>query len=142
MISRFVPAEVFRLIEQEGVHSLSLVPIMALALVNCTERPKYDLSSLQWISIGGAASSPTLVREVEEKLGCTCFSGYGLTETAPVLSISPMKPGIGWEEEQRFAGESMTGYAIPGVELRVVYFDDRDVPRDGKTMGEIIARSD
>jgi fatty-acyl-CoA synthase len=142
MISRFVPTEVFRLIEREGVHSLSLVPIMALALVNCSERPKYNLSSLQWISIGGAASSPTLVREVEEKLGCTCFSGYGLTETAPVLSTSQIKPGLQPEGGQRFVTQAMTGCAIPGVELRVVDFDDNDVPRDGKTMGEIIARSD
>ena len=36
----------------------------------------------------------------------------------------------------------MTGYAYPGVELRVVDFDDKDVPHDGETMGEIIARSD
>jgi fatty-acyl-CoA synthase len=36
----------------------------------------------------------------------------------------------------------MTGYAYPGVELRVVDFDDRDVPHDGETMGEIVARSD
>src|SRR6201988_4524671 len=142
MISRFVPNAVFHLIERERVRSLSLVPIMALALVNCSERPKYDLSSLEWISIGGAASSPTLVREVEEKLGCTCFSGYGLTETAPVLSTSQIKPGLQPEAVQRFVVQAMTGFAIPGVELRVVYFDDRDVPRDGKTMGEIIARSD
>jgi len=142
MISRFVPTEVFRLIEQEGVHSLSLVPIMALALVNCPEQPKYDLSSLEWISIGGAASSPTLVREVEEKLGCTCFSGYGLTETAPVLSTSQIKPGLQPNQDQRFVTQAMTGCAIPGVELRVVDFDDKDVARDGKTMGEIIARSD
>jgi fatty-acyl-CoA synthase len=142
MMSRFVTAEVFRLIEQERVRSLSLVPIMALALVNCPERPKYDLSSLEWISIGGAASSPTLVREVEEKLGCTCFSGYGLTETAPVLSTSPLKPGLQPEGDQRFVTQAMTGFALPGVELRVVDFEDNDVLRDGKTMGEIIARSD
>jgi fatty-acyl-CoA synthase len=142
MISRFVPNEVFRLIEQERVRSLSLVPIMALALVNCPERPKYDLSSLEWISIGGAASSPTLVREVEEKLGCTCFSGYGLTETSPVLSTSPIKPGLQPEGDQRFVLQARTGFAIPGVELRVVDLEDSDVPRDGKTMGEIIARSD
>src|ERR1019366_9050203 len=43
---------------------------------------------------------------------------------------------------QRFVAQAMTGYAIPGVELRVVDFEDKDVPRDGKTMGEIIARSD
>ncbi|MGA8340798.1 MAG: long-chain-fatty-acid--CoA ligase [Candidatus Sulfotelmatobacter sp.] len=142
MISRFVPTEVFRLIERERVRSLSLVPIMALALVNCPDRPKYDLSSLEWISIGGAASSPSLVREVEEKLGCTCFSGYGLTETAPVLSTSQLKPGLQPEGDQRFVAQAMTGFAIPGVELRVVDFEGKDVPRDGKTMGEIIARSD
>lgn len=142
MMQRFDPPEVFRLIETERVNYCSLVPAMATALVNCTERQKYDLGSLKRISIGGAASSPTLVREVEEKLGCTCFSGYGLTETAPVLTISPVKPGLGWEGERRFAGQSMTGYAIPGVELRVVDEKDQDVPRDGQSMGEIVARTD
>ena len=142
MIQRFDPAEVLRLIERERVHSFSMVPAMAIALVNSPERQKYDLSSLQWISIGGAASSPGLVREVEEKLGCTCFSGYGLTETAPVLSISLMKPGLHWEGEQRYAGQAMTGHAIPGVEIRVVDAHDKDVPHDGKTVGEIITRSD
>ena len=142
MIQKFDPPEVFRLIEAERVNYCSLVPAMATALVNCPERQKYDLSSLKRTTLGGAASSPTLVREVEEKLGCTCFSGYGLTETAPVLSISPMKPGIQWEEEQRFVGQSMTGYAIPGVELRVVDQNDQDVARDGKCMGEIITRTD
>jgi fatty-acyl-CoA synthase len=142
MMQKFDPPEVFRLIEAERVNYCSLVPAMATALVNCSERQKHDLSSLKRISVGGAASSPTLVREVEEKLGCTCFSGYGLTETAPVLTISPMKPGMNWEAEQRFFGQAMTGYAIPGVELRVVDANDQDVPRDGKSMGEIVTRTD
>ena len=142
MMQKFDPPEVFRLIEAERVNYCSLVPAMATALVNCAERRKYDLSSLKRISIGGAASSPTLVREVEQGLGCTCFSGYGLTETAPVLTISPMKPGLSWEGEGRFAGQAMTGYAIPGVELRVVDENDHDVPRDGRSIGEIVARTD
>jgi fatty-acyl-CoA synthase len=142
MIQRFDTAEVFRLIEKERVQACSLVPTMATALVNCPERPKYDLSSLQRVVIGGAASSPTLVREVEEKLKCTCFSGYGLTETSPMLSISPMKRGIQWDESSRHAGQAMTGYAAPGMELRVVDANDQDVPRDGAAIGEIIARSD
>jgi fatty-acyl-CoA synthase len=142
MIQRFDTAEVFQLIEKERVQACSLVPTMATALVNCPERPKYDLSSLQRVVIGGAASSPTLVREVEEKLKCTCFSGYGLTETSPMLSISPMKRGIQWDESSRHAGQAMTGYAAPGMELRVVDANDQDVPRDGAAIGEIIARSD
>jgi fatty-acyl-CoA synthase len=142
MIQRFDPKEVFRLIESEGVNSCSLVPIMATVLVNCPERLNFNLSSLRRIVIGGAASSPTLVREVEEKMGCECFSGYGLTETSPSLSISPMKPDLGWEGEQRYAGQAMTGYAFPCVELRVVDANDNDVPRDGQAIGEIVARAD
>jgi fatty-acyl-CoA synthase len=142
MSSRFVPQEIFRLVERERVHSLSLVPIMASALVNCPERSKYDLSSLEWITIGGAASYPSLMREVEQKLGCACFSGYGLTECSPSLATAELKPDMVCEPEQRYLLQSMTGYAYPGVELRVVDFEDRDVPHDGQTMGEIIARSD
>jgi fatty-acyl-CoA synthase len=142
MIQRFDPPEVFRLIQTEQVNYCSLVPAMATALVNCPERTKYDLRSLRRITLGGAASSPTLVREVEEKLDCTCFSGYGLTETSPVLSMSPMKPEVSWQGEQRFFGQAMTGYAIPGTELRVVDADDKDVPRDGHAIGEIVASSD
>jgi fatty-acyl-CoA synthase len=142
MNPRFIPQEIFRLVEQERVGSLSLVPIMAAALVNCPERSKYDLSSLEWITIGGAASFPSLMREVEQKLGCKCFSGYGLTECSPSLATAELKPDVVCEPDQRHLLQSMTGYAYPGVELRVVDFDDRDVPHDGETMGEIIARSD
>jgi len=142
MIQRFETKEVFRLIETESVHSCSLVPIMATALVNCPERHNYNLSTLRRIVIGGAASSPTLIREVEKELGCECFSGYGLTETSPSLSISPMKLGLGWEGEQRQVGQAMTGYAFPGTELRVVDANDDDVPRNGQAIGEIVARSD
>jgi fatty-acyl-CoA synthase len=142
MIQRFNTEEVFRLIEKEKVDACSLVPTMATALVNCPHRQKYDLSSLQRVVIGGAASSPTLVREVEEKLNCMCISGYGLTETSPMLSTSHMKQGLQWEGEDRYTGLSMTGYAAPSMELRVVDANGNDVPHNGDSIGEIIARTD
>jgi fatty-acyl-CoA synthase len=142
MLARFTCAEVFRLIERERVDSLSLVPIMATALADSPDRQKYDLSSVQWISIGGAASSPTLIRQMEQAFGCECFAGYGLTETAPVLSTAKPKPGIQLDGDCRYAAQAKTGYAIPGVELRVLDHNGEDVPRDGKTMGEIVTRSD
>ena len=142
MLQQFSPAEVFRLIERERVSTCAMVPAMAAALVNSSDRQKYDLSSLQSLIIGGAASSPTLVRGVVEKLGCACISGYGLTETCPTLTKSPTKPGILWEGEQRFTGQAMTGFAIPGVELRVLDPEGNDVPHDGAGMGEIVVRGD
>jgi fatty-acyl-CoA synthase len=142
MIHQFNPPEVFRLIEREHVSTCAMVPTMVAALVNSPERTKYDLSSLRTIIIGGAASSPTLVKDAEEKLGCTCISGYGLTETCPVLAKSPMKATIPANGETRYARQAMTGFAIPGVELRVLGPDGQEVPHDGSVLGEIVARGD
>ena len=142
MIHQFFPTEVFRLIERERVQSCCLVPTMATALVNSPERTKFDLSSLRRITIGGAASSPTLVREVEEKLGCLCISGYGLTETSPVLTFSSVKEGIECTSSERHARQAMAGFAIPGAEVRVVDAEGIDVPADGKTVGLVVARGD
>ena len=142
MVPRFLPEEVFRLVEREGVSALSLVPIMATALVNSPARAKYDLSSVQWAVIGGAASSPALIRDVETTLGFKCYSGYGLTECSPSLSTAELKPGVECSAEERHRVQAMTGYAYPGGELRVVDAADHDVPQDGATMGEVIARSD
>jgi fatty-acyl-CoA synthase len=142
MVHHFVPAEVLRLIEQEKVTNCSLVPTMAAALVNCPDREKYDVRSLRCVMIGGAASAPTLVRDVEDTLGCTCISGYGLTETSPVLTVSSIKKGVPCDDEARHHKRARTGYAIPGIEIRVVDADGRDVPGDGETVGEIVARGD
>jgi fatty-acyl-CoA synthase len=142
MIHQFSPAEVFRLIEREHVQCCCLVPTMAAALLNSPERDKYDLSSLHRVIIGGAASSPVLVREVEDKLGCACISGYGLTETSPVLTFSPLKANMQLSEVQRHTRQAMAGFAIPGAELRVVDQDGADVPSDAKTVGHVVARGD
>jgi len=142
ILRRFDCRRIFELIEQERIYTMCLVPAMAIALVNSPDRQKHDLSSLQRVIIGGAASSPTIIREVEEKLGVTCISGYGLTETSPALSHSFIKHGLEFEGPQKYERQAMTGYPDPGIEMRVVDDQDRDVPRDGKTIGEIITRSD
>jgi fatty-acyl-CoA synthase len=142
MIHQFSPAEVFRLVERERVQGCCLVPTMAAALVNSPDRESYNLSSLKRIMIGGAASSPVLVKAVEERLGCTCISGYGLTETSPVLSISSMKTGIHSDEGGRQARQSKAGFAIPGGEVRIVDRDENDLPWDGGTVGQVICRGD
>jgi fatty-acyl-CoA synthase len=142
MIHHFNPLEVLRLIERERATGCSMVPAMITALLHCPEREKHDLSSLEAILVGGSASSPTLVKEVEEKLGCACISGYGLTETSPILAVSSMKSGMGWSGDQRYAGQAMTGFAIPGVELRVVGPNGQDVAADGAAIGEVLARGD
>ena len=58
MVRRFEPSAVMKLIQDERATTMSLVPTMANALLNCADLGKYDTSSLKEIHVGGAASSP------------------------------------------------------------------------------------
>jgi fatty-acyl-CoA synthase len=143
MVRRFDPPTVFRLIEEHRGTDMYLVPAMANALVNHPEVGRYDLSSLRRVFIGGAASTPTLIERVERAFGCRCFSGYGLTETAPVLAAAIPKAGLTFSsDEERYRRQAMTGFPVIGVEVRVVDNAMNDVPRDGRTVGEIVTRGD
>src|SRR5437660_12129236 len=75
-------------------------------------------------------------------LGCIWISGYGLTETCPTLAKSAAKADSDWGGGQRYAGQPMTGFAIPGVELRVLAPNGNEVPHDGTAMGETVVRGD
>lgn len=143
MAKRFEPRWVLETVERERVTLFSMVPAMATALIHTPGIEDYDLSSLKEVFLGGAPSSPALVRAVEAALGCRCYVGYGLTETSPVLTNARIKSTLDHlSDDERIEHQAMTGFAIPGVELRVVDAEGRDVPRDRSTIGEIVARSD
>jgi len=143
MVRRFDPASVFRLIQEHRATDACVVPTMANALINSPERTKYDLTSLRRVRIGGAANSAELVARVEAAFpGCECISGYGLTETTPILTCSDTRETAARYGDDRFRRQAMTGQAIPGVEVRVVDSNMRDVPRDMQTIGEIVTLSD
>src|ERR1700720_3423879 len=92
MVRRFEPTFVFQLIQEHKATDMSLVPTMANALLNAPDLGQYDLSSMQRIMLGGAASSPELVERIERAFpGSEAFGGYGLTETAPVLTSARLK---------------------------------------------------
>lgn len=143
MVRRFEPATVLQLIAEHKATDMSLVPTMANALLACPELGQHDTSSLRLILLGGAASSPTLVERLEKAFGCTAASGYGLSETSPVLTTALPKPGMVYaSDEERHRRHSSTGWPVNGVEVRVVDPNGVDVPRDADTMGEIITRCD
>jgi fatty-acyl-CoA synthase len=116
---------------------------MAIALIHCPAASRHDRSSMDWVMIGGAASSPELIRQLEEKLGCRAYAGYGLTETSPVLSIAYLTDSLERASaEEKWRRQATTGRAIFGAELRVVDEHGEDVPRDGQAIGEVLARGD
>ena len=142
MLRKIDPLEIFRLIQAERVTDIRGVPAIFNAMLNHPDIGKYDLTSLRLAVCGGAPASRTLIKSMEEKFGCEAYAGYGLTETSPVLATARVKHHLRGESgEQRLARLAHTGFAIVGVDLRVVDEAGRDVPADGTSVGEIVARS-
>jgi len=143
VLDKFDATRVLELVERERVTQFSMVPTMATALINHPNLKDYDLSSLAYVGIGGAASPVDLIREIEQKVGCRAYSGYGLTETTPQLTFSFLKEHLkDLPDEERWRRQAMTGYPMPGVEMSIVDADDNHLPHDGKTAGEIVVRAD
>ena len=141
MLRHFRPKTVLELIQRERVTSLNLVPTMATLLLNSQAIPNYRLDSLRLIHMGGSSVPPNMVRQLEAAFGCECSCGYGLTETSPVLTVSLLKSHLREDGEARYRRAAMTGLELPGSEVRVVDRQGQDVAPDGKTVGEIVARS-
>ena len=143
MVRRFEPTSVLKLIQDEHATGMSLVPTMANALLNSPDLGKFNLSSMQEINLGGAASSPELIARLEQAFRCRVQAGYGLTETSPVATSARHKSTVQYQgEEDRLAHLAMAGWALPGCEIRVVDPHLRDVPRDMESVGEVVMRGD
>src|SRR5580700_8230553 len=143
MVRRFEPTFVFELIQEHKATDMCLVPTMANALINAPDLGKFDLSSMRRVMIGGAASSPELAARVEKAIpGSECIAGYGLTETAPVLTSSRSKGLVYPNDAERLRRQATAGWPVPGVTVRVVDFEMRDVPKDMQTIGEVVAMGD
>ena len=143
MVRRFEPIFVFRMIQQHMATDMSLVPTMANALINCPDLRNWNTSSMRRIMIGGAAATPDLVDRIEKAFpGTEAFSGYGLTETAPVLTSARPKGLVYSDDTERLRRQAMAGWPVLGVEVRVVDHDMKDVPRDMQSIGEVIASGD
>jgi fatty-acyl-CoA synthase len=143
MVRRFDPVAVYQLIHEHRATDMSVVPTMANALLAVPDVSAFDISSMRQIQIGGAAASPELIERMEQRFQCQVIAGYGLTETSPVLTYAQPKRETSYaSDRERYERQAMTGWPIPGVEIRVVDTDGNNVPRDGTTIGEVLARSD
>jgi fatty-acyl-CoA synthase len=90
----------------------------------------------------GAPPAAATIERMESELGWSITHVYGLTETAPFISICEAIPEhASLSSSERAAMKARQGVElITSGELRVVDADMKDVPQDGATMGEIVAR--
>lgn len=135
---KYLPTALLQLIAKEGVTFSHCVPTIMHMLMACPDFAKIDLSGWKVI-IGGAALPKKMCQAAMEK-GIDIFSGYGMSETCPVLTIAH----VGSREVDKATETDIrckTGRPLPLVQLRVVDEHMGDVARDGAAVGEVVVRA-
>jgi fatty-acyl-CoA synthase len=131
---------ILKLIEKEKVTQMAGVPTILYMLLNHPESKNYDLSGIKMI-VGGAALPKGLYYEAKKR-GMKIIQGYGMTETCPGLTSANLKPGMeSLSEEEKDEIFLSAGFPFPLVEIRVVDSEFNDVPKDGQSIGEVVARA-
>jgi len=127
----FDPGAVLEVIERERLEHLGGIPTQIIMLLDHAERPGRDLTSLKSVLLGGAPSSPELIRRVQRELQVVISMRYSSTEVGIATASLPDDPP-----------EILTttvGKATPGVELRIV--DAENQPQAAGDVGEVVVRS-
>ena len=109
---RFDLEQFLQLMQRHSITRAYLVPPIVLALAKHPLVAEYNLSSLLSINSGAAPLGATLEQACADRLDCFVAQGYGLTETSPVVSTTPIDPA------QRRGGSA--GLLIPNTDCKVV----------------------
>ena len=134
------PGEVFRLIRDESVRWLCAAPTVLISLVNAPEDVRGEVVPGVHLVTAGAPPAAATIERVEGEFGWEITQMYGLTETAPFITVCEPRP----EHAELDSSQHAVIKARQGVELltsgdlRVVDASDREVPHDGATQGEIV----
>src|SRR5436305_1721831 len=136
------PRAVFELMKTAQVTTLCAAPTVLIALANAPENFRRLAPKGIRIVTAGAPPAASTIQRLEEELRWTITHVYGLTETAPFITVcEPRAEHAPLPISERAAIKARQGVElITSGELRVVDTHGNDVPPDGITQGEIVAR--
>ena len=101
----------------------------------------HDISSLKRVACGGSALPRPFVEGYAKKYGVPFKLLWGMTETAPVATMMPLGGELdAMPDDEKFELLSRHGIPLPGIDLRIVDDQGRELPWDGQTMGELQVR--
>ncbi|WP_456489908.1 fatty acid--CoA ligase [Marinobacter nauticus] len=137
---RYEPELLVDLLKEHKVSFSHCVPTIMQMMMATESIKTADLSNWH-VLIGGSALTKGLC-DAGAKLGIKMFTGYGMSETCPLLSTTHLSPAdLELPLEQQTAIRVKTGKAVPMVELEIVDPDGKPVPHDGEAKGEVVARA-
>ena len=139
VVLRSVEAEqIYRLIEREGVTFACMAPAVLRTILDYAKKDQHEISTQPRFTVAGAPPPAAFIERLERELGWRFVQIYGLTETAPLLTVCHPDHNT---EPSDYARRARAGVPGIGVELTVLGDDGQPVPRDDESVGEICARS-
>ncbi|TFH41320.1 MAG: long-chain-fatty-acid--CoA ligase, partial [Lysobacterales bacterium] len=137
---RYDPETLLDLIQREKVTYSHCVPTILHMLLSCPKIDSVDLSNWK-VVIGGSAMPKGLARAALDR-GIDVYSGYGMSETGPVLTIAHLERAmLKGNDDEILELRCMAGRPLPLVNLSIVDENMQSLPRDGKSTGEIVVRA-
>ena len=137
------PEQVADLMQTERVTFIGGVPTIIGALYQYLKehRDRYDISSLQGITVGGSACPRSLLEGFRRDFGVWITHAWGMTETTPLGTFGILKPHLAaLPPEQDLAIRLKQGIPGPFVEIRIVDQAGKELPWDGVAFGELQVR--
>ncbi|MBX8944015.1 MULTISPECIES: long-chain fatty acid--CoA ligase [Lysinibacillus] len=136
----FTPQLLLELFDVYKVTLTAGVPTIWLGVLQEQRQNPRDLSSMRLIVCGGSASPIGLVRGFERELNIPYMTGYGMTETSPLVSLSTYLTHMqDYTADEKMNVRITQGMTMPLIDTRIVN-ENGEVPWDGKTMGELTIR--
>lgn len=137
---RYEPAKLLQLIQHHQVSFTHCVPTILQMLLNAPGTEHLHFNGLKMIIGGSALAEPLAIQAL--KRGIDVFTGYGMSETCPILTLSHLQPEMeSWSIEEQVRIRCKTGKPIELVSLRIVDEHMQDVPHDGQSQGEVVVRA-
>jgi acyl-CoA synthetase (AMP-forming)/AMP-acid ligase II len=129
------------LMNEEKVTLAAGVPTVWLLLLQYLEKSGKTLETVERMTVGGAACPISMIREYEVKHGVNVQHAWGMTETSPLGTYNTLKPGMAdLPEEERNAIRAKQGRGLYGVDLKITDIENKELPWDGTTYGELQVR--
>lgn len=131
----------YELFESEKVTYSAGVPTVWLGLLQYVRENNLRFSSFARTVIGGSACPPSMIRAFQDEYGVEVIHAWGMTETSPLGTLCRLQgKHLELSKEQQEKILEKQGHVIFGIDLKIADDNNQEMPWDGKTFGNLLAR--
>lgn len=140
-LRKATPEAIFNVIAKHNISIIHMAPTVLNSLIQYYDEHKPPLSDELRIVIAGSAPPMAFIERVEKEIGWEFIQVYGMTESAPLSTISRILPQYkDLSDQEKYQLKAKAGTQMIGTKVKVVDEYGDELPHDGVSVGEIVVR--